>query len=399
MIRLERNRHHMYWFFESRDKSDAAPLIVWLNGVPGQAPIFGTSAGMSPCTINKRGELVRNPFSWNRRAHLLFFDMYNRTESKYFAKYHASKLFIQLFANEYPAYVKNGIHIFAQSYDATAAIVVANIIQRIPSKDTEPLRVLSVGIGNPIIDMQTQMEAYPEEFKKVEKDERISIEMGNRLKELSSTCSNCTGLQPLQTCEALVTKLSDFAFNPYLSRNHQLLNQKGFDYDRLNTQINRAEHVFRTVPSLIEHAQSRSNHPLSDKHFQPRGKRTFESYLKEIEHLLEQKVSVLIYSGADDYISNPEGLLKAAKRIKRGGRYEIKHSPPDTYYHPQTYQPIFTERGSNRLKLATLPNAGHLAQYDNPASAQQLIESWISDNTPQNQGRLDTKYIYRYLVS
>ncbi|KAJ9058445.1 hypothetical protein DSO57_1012243 [Entomophthora muscae] len=59
----------------ARENKDKAPLILWLNGIPGQAPIFGSSGGMSPCTPLRDGGMVTNPFSWNRKAHLLFFDM------------------------------------------------------------------------------------------------------------------------------------------------------------------------------------------------------------------------------------------------------------------------------------------------------------------------------------
>ncbi|CAK0831132.1 unnamed protein product [Prorocentrum cordatum] len=72
-----------YWFAEAEDGAgDDAPLIVWSNGGPGCSAMEGMTTEHGPLLLLGAkegsgafaGRLSRNPYSWNRRAHVLYVD-------------------------------------------------------------------------------------------------------------------------------------------------------------------------------------------------------------------------------------------------------------------------------------------------------------------------------------
>ncbi|KAJ9058453.1 hypothetical protein DSO57_1012251 [Entomophthora muscae] len=340
------NEGQMYAFFEARKQSETTPLIVWLNGVPDQPPIFGTSAGMSPCLLNSNGSTSINPYAWNDKAHVLFFDMYKQSG---YTRYQLVKSFIQELVYDIPQYTKNGIHIFAQSYHASTAIIVANMIKQNEWQETKtPL--LSVGLGNPIIDMPIQMAS-------------------------KAFCN----LWRLGYCESLALDLAKYAFVPYLARNKRLLNSHGFSYNTLNININSSIQYFLRSPVLKRYSKARDPTKLflSDNEFMPINKNIFDFSIHEIEKLLEHGVSVLIYAGLTDFISNAKGLENAVELIQHNGQPAVQTIVSNIRMNPRTNEQAYLERGNSKLTLAKVYSAGHLAQYDQPESTQLLVENWI----------------------
>ena len=68
-------KHYFYWFFESRSAPKTDPLVLWMTGGPGcssEVALFGENG---PCSVNAAGTgTIRNKYSWNTRANLVYID-------------------------------------------------------------------------------------------------------------------------------------------------------------------------------------------------------------------------------------------------------------------------------------------------------------------------------------
>lgn len=68
-------RRLFYWFFDSQHYPKDDPVLIWLNGGPGSSSMFGLMTEMGPCTLLRGSSSTNpNPWSWNKKANLLFVD-------------------------------------------------------------------------------------------------------------------------------------------------------------------------------------------------------------------------------------------------------------------------------------------------------------------------------------
>ena len=74
-IDVSDTRRLFFWFFESRNKPEKDPIVIWLNGGPGGSSMLGLFDEVGPCIL-KLGdnETTPNQWAWNNNASLLFID-------------------------------------------------------------------------------------------------------------------------------------------------------------------------------------------------------------------------------------------------------------------------------------------------------------------------------------
>uniref|UniRef100_A0A5K3FT99 Carboxypeptidase n=1 Tax=Mesocestoides corti TaxID=53468 RepID=A0A5K3FT99_MESCO len=63
-----------YVFVEAETNSSAAPLVLWLNGGPGCSSLLGMLTENGPFLSRPGNRLVRNRFSWNQHANMLYLE-------------------------------------------------------------------------------------------------------------------------------------------------------------------------------------------------------------------------------------------------------------------------------------------------------------------------------------
>jgi vitellogenic carboxypeptidase-like protein len=64
-----------FWFFPSQDGKQDAPLLLWLQGGPGGASMFGLFSENGPFSVSADAKtLIPNPHTWNQHFHMLYID-------------------------------------------------------------------------------------------------------------------------------------------------------------------------------------------------------------------------------------------------------------------------------------------------------------------------------------
>lgn len=73
-----------FWYFESREDPQNAPLSLYLGGGPGTTSLGGATAENGPCYINSDSNSTRlNPWSWNNKVNMLYLDQPVQTGFSY----------------------------------------------------------------------------------------------------------------------------------------------------------------------------------------------------------------------------------------------------------------------------------------------------------------------------
>ena len=67
-------RHMYMWFFPAQSAKADAPLLIWLQGGPGGSSLFGLFSEMGPYSLSPELELLERPESWNKEYGMLFID-------------------------------------------------------------------------------------------------------------------------------------------------------------------------------------------------------------------------------------------------------------------------------------------------------------------------------------
>ncbi|UMM21189.1 hypothetical protein L5515_002980 [Caenorhabditis briggsae] len=151
-----------YWYIESEDSPATAPLVLWLNGGPGCASMEGLFIEMGPFRVRNNGEqVVRNPWTWNRIANIIYLDApagvgfsyYNTTDKKFTDDEVAQDNYeaLQMWFDSFPEYKTNDLYIAGESYGGTYVPMLSAKITH--SNDTFP-QFKGMLVGNGCVDDQ-----------------------------------------------------------------------------------------------------------------------------------------------------------------------------------------------------------------------------------------------------
>ncbi|KAJ9683624.1 hypothetical protein PVL29_019266 [Vitis rotundifolia] len=158
----------LFYYFVEAETADPLlrPLTLWFNGGPGCSSLgFGAFMENGPFQPGENGILVKNKHSWNLESNMLYVESpigvgfsYSNTSSDYIwndTKTAEDNLrFVINWLEEFPNYKDSELFLTGESYAGHYIPQLAALIVEYNQKpNIRPIKLKSIALGNPLLDL------------------------------------------------------------------------------------------------------------------------------------------------------------------------------------------------------------------------------------------------------
>ncbi|XP_004492026.1 serine carboxypeptidase-like 45 isoform X1 [Cicer arietinum] len=169
------NKALFFYFVEAQQDSVSKPLVLWLNGGPGCSSI-GVGAFSENGPFRPKGEgLVRNQFSWNTEANMLYLESpigvgfsystdtssYGGVNDKITAR--DNLIFLQNWFVQFPQYRNRSLFIVGESYAGHYVPQLAELMLQFNKKE-KLFNLKGIALGNPVLEFSADFNSRAEFF-------------------------------------------------------------------------------------------------------------------------------------------------------------------------------------------------------------------------------------------
>jgi serine carboxypeptidase-like clade 2 len=162
-LHLSAGERLFYWYTESVEAPETAPLVLWLNGGPGCSSMGGFFTENGPFVVGSDLALRRNPYAWNRKVNLVWleapagvgFSGPTQASEYYNDDTTAAKTreFLQLFLAKYRELQGRPVFITGESY---AGVYIPYLVELLLREPVPGLNLAGFAIGNAYTDPPTE---------------------------------------------------------------------------------------------------------------------------------------------------------------------------------------------------------------------------------------------------
>ncbi|CAN0863654.1 Serine carboxypeptidase-like 40 [Linum grandiflorum] len=372
------NDRNMYYYFteaQHRNK-DQLPLVLWLNGGPGSSALgFGAMTEQGPFRVASDGNtLYTNKYSWNRVVNLLFVESpagvgfsYSNTPSDYttgdIKTAQDNFVFLYNWLQRFPEYKGRDFYVTGESYAGHYVPQLAQniVLNRLKTLDNS-INLKGIMIGNPVINRETDRLgmndfvgnhglASPEAVAAVRKHCNFSPEFtGNQTGECVAAATEvAASLEDIYRDNIYVEDCTSDVDPTKAPLPFSITEFDECSHNYVNYYLNRkdVQEAMHANTTQIPYPWTRRAGDRIDYN------QRSHSVLDEIRNMLDNNVTVMIYSGDVD-----------AKVPFTSSQYSIKamNLTVDTKFHPWYIGGQvggYTETYKGGLTFATVRGAGH----------------------------------------
>ncbi|XP_007038110.2 PREDICTED: serine carboxypeptidase-like 45 [Theobroma cacao] len=176
-VTVDEKKHKVlfYYFVEAEIDPASKPLVLWLNGGPGCSSV-GVGAFSENGPFRPNGEvLVRNGYSWNREANMLYLETpigvgfsYSTNSSSYVAvddetTARDNLVFLQRWYHKFPNYRQRDLFITGESYAGHYIPQLAKLMVEL-NKKQNLFNLKGIALGNPVLEFAIDFNSRAEYF-------------------------------------------------------------------------------------------------------------------------------------------------------------------------------------------------------------------------------------------
>lgn len=410
-VNVTDERSMFFWYHESRNDPETDPVILWMSGGPGATGSFGMFKELGPCIVNADANSTRpRESSWTNRANVLFIDqpigigfsaLANRSAAATSLAAGARDLhaFLSvLTADVFPQLAGKRWHFAGESFGgrwttAYAAHVLAHqqepglrIASVVAVDGSVDLAYSSVGLygffcangGAPLMN-ETACGAMGAGVAECEDAGRRCREVceGGVCEEADKRCREGVG-------RYFWEGVRPGGWNPYDSR-------MDCTEPPLCSDLNGGPAAAYLNQAWVQERLGFWNvsFELIDFDLNERWTESKNAYVpttRELTWLLDNThVRILFINGNNDIIVNTPGQLRLLNEQPWKGQTWFQNQPLQEWYHRKGEvrgrrgNQGGRWKGSSRLSIFTVDEAGHMAPDDQPEAVEALVGSWISD--------------------
>lgn len=164
-----------YWYAQSSAADWASrPVLCWFNGGPGSSSVLGMLQEQGPLLIDRRGQLLENPWAWTRVANFFVIESPAGVGHSYCAATakgrpcaatdtstaHAAHAALRSFFVKFPELASNRLFIAGESYAGVYVPTLARAVLAGNRRgDTPRINLWGIAVGDPCTDNDSQSDS------------------------------------------------------------------------------------------------------------------------------------------------------------------------------------------------------------------------------------------------
>lgn len=414
--------NHMFGcFFEAQScmgDDDVArfPLMLWFNGGPGASSMFGAMSENGPYLIQDTGLLVENRYSWNREAHIMYWDNpvgagYSYNEEEVYVTnedevgeriYQALQIFFQ--DERYRKYRKCPLYVTGESYGGKYIPGICNVLRR-KMYGLQPRRpgdveinLKGMAMGNPYMDPVLQT------IKRLQ----LGLELGFLdTKQHRLLMKNVDKMK-----QALNEKPPDyhtaFNYNQGIKKdliacggNVAIYDVRTWDLDLIGPMVEkyfRLDAVKKALHVPIERPWKCADETgpvtfhLMQDYMTPSSQESLQPILDQLDEDGKPAYRALIYTGNLDMSCGVAGTEEMLQDLKWKHAEEWKELDREVWASPKSRTKGFVKSCANLTQMV-IPCSGHMVPSCQPEVSLEMINTFIEHRKfPNYKTPIPNKY-------
>eukprot|EP00826_Nyctotherus_ovalis_P039454 TRINITY_DN3799_c0_g1_i1.p1 TRINITY_DN3799_c0_g1~~TRINITY_DN3799_c0_g1_i1.p1 ORF type:complete len:421 (+),score=108.01 TRINITY_DN3799_c0_g1_i1:194-1456(+) len=386
-VSLGEDRHNAklyYILFKSRDENPTAPLIMYLEGGPGQSVMHGLFYQNGPFRLQKNEHLDRNDFSYNNFADVLYVDQpvgtgFSNCTNTSWIPHNETQIrddlvaFLHGFYELHPEYVMRPFYLIGQGY---ASHFVLPFVHFIVHNRLMHTNLQGIALSSPWIRPELQLTSVPA-FS-------MQLDLCDEFKYIASMYGfiiasvfidldlDIAAFDLIRVSEGIIIGAYNHAFNRQDLRmrcDHGFCNYNFSELNRFLIKDN-VRHDMNTIDIPFNYTSPvvffwliTKNEFLSDK-----------SNLL-IEFLDNGTVPIYLYTGIYDWTYNTLGMDETVASLHWHGREDMNKQEWRSWYSDGVMEGRY-KRWKN-LYYVHATKAGHYVGMDSPVFALDLMTRMI----------------------
>ena len=373
-----------YWLFKSRSDKSNDPLVFWLTGGPGCSSVMAVFTENGPFQVGSDLNLTRNEYSWNNEANVVFVDQpvgtgfsqgsvldYATSEDVIASDFYT---FVLGFLEKFPEYKGRRMMITGESY---AGHYIPAIASYIYAQNNSDANLVGVAIGNGWVDPYLQYPAYNTfalENNLIGKTQYYLLE--GAFAACQGLIDTGIWLAAMEECQLAVTTILGFPlaprFNVYDIRKQCDYPPLCYDFSPISNFLLRTD----VIESLGVKGRSWVDCNMA-VHTALLGDWVTDLSSK-VEYLLNNNVTVLVYSGNKDFICNWRGGEAWTSALEWRHSQEFVNA---TYVEWKEGNNTFGEfKAVENLAFLKVFDAGHMVPMDQPEAALAMLNRFLKES-------------------